>query len=104
MSSKNARKHGLLSEQMVTDTEEYSELAEFATGLRNSFSPHSEFEHLLVERVISCVWRLKGLLKAEASLFRFKGDRNAYFHEPIPTSFESKRGKKSYCCLDMRRL
>ncbi len=66
--SKNALKHGVLSKEILIAEEEFSQLNAFATGLRNSLRPQDEIEQFLAERVISCAWRLKRVLKIEASL------------------------------------
>ncbi len=94
VASMNAQKHGLLAKETITDTEDFAQLEDFAMGLKNSFLPQDELEHLLVERIISCAWRLKHILKIEALLFRSKDVWDTCQNVSGSTSFETKRGDK----------
>ena len=63
----NALKHGLLSEQVLIEGEKKKDLEELGRGLREQLAPQGELEVILVDRMVSSVWRLKRALKIEAA-------------------------------------
>lgn len=69
-SSRNALRHGLLARELVLEGESRGQFDALASRLVEHLSPVGELEHLLVERVASCVWRLRRLLLVEAQLVR----------------------------------
>mgnify|MGYP003375116097 CR=1 FL=1 len=66
-SSRNAMKHGLTSEQVLAPGEDLGELEAFTERLAASLAPVGEREALLVERVVSCAWRLRRVPRLEAA-------------------------------------
>ena len=61
----NAIKHGLLSKESLLKGENEEDLIELGKRLRNEIKPESELELILVDRIISGVWRLKRALRME---------------------------------------
>ncbi len=94
VSSMNALRHGLLSKASIIDSEDEAELEDFVWDMKNSFQPQDELENLLVDRVISCAWRLKRVLKIEAHIFSGKEVWAAYLNDSDGVSFEAGKGEK----------
>lgn len=69
IASKNATKHGLLSREVLLPNENAEALAELAQRLREDLQPVGELEDLLVDRVISFIWRLRRLVRVEGGIF-----------------------------------
>ncbi len=73
-SSRNALKHGLLSQQVVIDTGDGVEsLQDFQTLLRRlhaEFQPTTVMEAALVERIATCFWRLRRAQRFEVGAIR----------------------------------
>lgn len=65
----NALKHGLLSREALVAGEDAEALSALAEHLREALDPQGEMESLLVDRVVSAVWRLRRLSKVEAGVF-----------------------------------
>lgn len=61
----NAMRHGLLSEQVLMEKEDESNLLDLEKRLRSDFKPATEMELLLVDRIAGNVWRLKRALGME---------------------------------------
>jgi hypothetical protein len=68
VSANNARKHGLLSVDIVPPTEDNEKFSEFAERLHEELKPESELESMLVERIIAMAWRLRRLGTIEAGI------------------------------------
>ena len=65
--SRNARKHGLLSRNLVIDGESQEEFSELLCLLDDEFQPVGLVEHALVERVGIAIWRQRRLVRAESA-------------------------------------
>ncbi len=61
----NALQHGLLSREVLLQGESKKELIAFGDRLYSELEPVGELEIILVDRLISCTWRLRRVLKAE---------------------------------------
>jgi hypothetical protein len=68
----NARKHGLLSTDILLPGEDEAALMELGERLRDELQPVGELESLLVERIISSTWRLQRLGRVEAGIFAWE--------------------------------
>lgn len=68
-SSRNATKHGLTSKLVLGPGERLVELEAFTDRLVESLAPVGEREALLVERVVSCAWRLRRVPRLESAYF-----------------------------------
>ena len=70
-SSKNAIRHGLLSENIVLLDEDREEFDRFRDDLASQLAPEGQLEALLAERVIVCAWRLRRVYRFESDVFAY---------------------------------
>jgi hypothetical protein len=68
VSSKNARKHGLLSADLVLPDEDASEYVEFVQELDQELHPQGALEKSVVERIVGLLWRLRRAGKLENAI------------------------------------
>jgi hypothetical protein len=68
-SSKNGRRHGLLSAEVVLPDESSAEFEALRRGLIGSLGPVGQLEQAFAERVVVCSWRLHRLGRIESGLF-----------------------------------
>ena len=68
----NAMKHGLLAADLVVRGEDPNEFARVFENLANEFQPQGPLEEQLVERVATCMWRLRRLCGIEAGIFQYE--------------------------------
>jgi hypothetical protein len=61
----NAVKHGLLSNEVLMKDEDGGALAGLGERMRQELAPDGELENILVDRIVSSVWRLKRALRVE---------------------------------------
>ncbi|MCD6161463.1 MAG: hypothetical protein J7K40_03500 [candidate division Zixibacteria bacterium] len=61
----NAIKHGLLSKDTVIQSESKKELQELGKRLRMELAPQGELEIILVDRIVSSIWRMKRAIRVE---------------------------------------
>ena len=59
----NALKHGVLSETAVLPTEDKAQFQELLEQLREDRKPEGALEELLVEKIATCFWRLRRVLR-----------------------------------------
>jgi len=67
-SSRNATKHGLLSSQVVLESEDRQELDSLRRDLAAQLSPVGALEELLVDRIVEGFWRLGRAARVERAL------------------------------------
>ncbi len=67
--SRNATRHGLLSEDILLSSEDVEDLEELSELLWDELQPVGELENHLVERIIAARWRLYRLGRVEAGIF-----------------------------------
>jgi hypothetical protein len=84
ISSKNARKHGLLSEEILLPNEDSEALSALGQRLREALQPVGELETVLVDRIVALLWRLARLGRVEAGIFTW------YFYEELVARAERK--------------
>jgi hypothetical protein len=65
----NSMKHGLLSREAIVQGECEADLVDFGKRLRAQLAPTGELELLLADRIVSCAWRIRRLLRVESRLF-----------------------------------
>ena len=70
----NAIKHGILSKQILFESEDENELLELEKRLRSELAPATEIELLLVDKIASNIWRLKRALSFEKDDVIFTSD------------------------------
>jgi hypothetical protein len=68
----NARKHGLLSREVLLPGEDGAALAKLSEDLRAQLAPVGFLEGLFVDRIIAALWRLHRLIRVETGLFAFR--------------------------------
>ena len=67
--SKNALKHGLLSQDVLAPGEDRATLEELGENLRAELEPVGALEDLFVEQIIAAYWKLRRLWRVEAGIF-----------------------------------
>src|SRR5262249_31799418 len=67
VSRQNALQHGLLAREGLLASERATYLPDLDRRLREALRPADELEALLVDRVVSCAWRLRRALQAESA-------------------------------------
>jgi hypothetical protein len=68
----NALKHGLLSQDMLLPGEDEATLRELGERVRADLRPVGELEDLLAEQIVTAIWRLRRLRRAEAGIFAWE--------------------------------
>ncbi len=64
-------KHHIFSSEILIEGEDKSGLDEFRNRLINELKPSDEIESLIVDRIVSSVWRLKRCLKIESQAMEY---------------------------------
>lgn len=67
--AQNARKHGILSREVLLPDESRDDLEFFRRRLWRALAPAGELEALLTDRVVSSAWRLRRVLRVESETF-----------------------------------
>ncbi len=65
-SSKNSRKHGILSGDYIVPGETEKEFSEFAESIADELKPETARQELVVNHIVLCHWRLRRCLRAES--------------------------------------
>lgn len=68
----NAVKHGLLSREILLPDEDPEILTGLSERLRAELQPVGELEELLLDRIVTAVWRLGRLGRVEASILTWE--------------------------------
>lgn len=78
-SAQNARKHGILSQELVIDSlgESQHELDRLRAKLMDELGPEGLIEQMIVERILIAYWRLRRVLIAEAGLLTQRAEQTA---------------------------
>jgi dephospho-CoA kinase len=74
----NALKHGILSEEVLLKGEKKKDLEELGRKLRQELTPQGELEIILVDWIVSNIWRLKRALKVETALMSYEYESGLY--------------------------
>ncbi|MFC1972100.1 hypothetical protein ACFLVE_01675 [Chloroflexota bacterium] len=61
----NAVTHGILTKEALLPNENASELKKLQENLMAEKEPFGEVETLLVDRIVSCIWRLRRVIHVE---------------------------------------
>jgi hypothetical protein len=85
----NALKHGLLSKEVLIKGEDKKALEELGKKLRTDLAPQNELENILVDRMVSSLWRLKRAVRAE------NGFLSSEYEERKFNDFTSKKNSDS---------
>src|SRR5262245_27458354 len=70
-SGQNARTHGLLSRYVLLPGEDGNALDGLRSALLAELTPFGELEAALVDRIASCIWRLRRVQRTELGVFIF---------------------------------
>lgn len=65
----NAIRHGVLTENVYVTDEMREDYARLKESFSSEFRPKNSIEYFLLDRIISCAWRLVLLTKVEAGMF-----------------------------------
>lgn len=83
----NAVSHGIFSRQVLVQGEDGGLLAALRDKLTDELKPQGELETVLVERIITGIWRLRRVLRSEKKLssssldYRYKSWQNFIQYE-----------------------
>lgn len=72
-SRRNAFRHGLTAQTVISIAENADEYTELETLILADYEPQTTVERLLVERLASLLWRLRRAAAIETGLFRTQG-------------------------------
>jgi hypothetical protein len=65
ISKMNSLKHAILSESMFLPGDDAEVLADIIMSLHDELRPQGQLEEFMVDRIISCTWRLQRVIQAE---------------------------------------
>lgn len=68
----NAVRHGILCQEIPIDENEGTTFNEFSSRLFLQLNPVGDFEHFIVDRIVSCAWRLRRIVHIETAVYRSK--------------------------------
>ncbi len=71
-SAKNATKHGLFARYDVVISEDQADYDALRESLLNELAPEGTMEHLLAERIVSLVWRIRRAARMQNELIDVK--------------------------------
>lgn len=66
----NAIKHGILCQEIPIDETEGATFSEFSSRLFIQLNPVGDFEHFIVDRIVSSAWRLRRIVHIETAFYR----------------------------------
>jgi hypothetical protein len=93
--SRNALKHGLLAREVVISggdgEESQQEFDALVARLQKHYRPSGAMEEMLVERIVTCWWRLARVHRAETGEIRKELD-SAYFDSDVSASNKASVG------------
>jgi hypothetical protein len=69
VSRMNALRHGLTAKSVLLPDERAEDFVAFAENLRTDLDPVGAMEEVLAERIVAAAWRLRRVLRVEASLY-----------------------------------
>jgi hypothetical protein len=78
----NAVQHGLLSQEVLLEGESDKNLFALEEGLLNELQPQGELERILVDCIVSSMWRLKRTLTVERAHMEYEHEdrlKESYF-------------------------
>jgi hypothetical protein len=84
VSKMNALKHGLLSREVLMESESEEDLLSLEKGLRKDLKPAGELELIIVDRIISCIWRLRRAIEVERNMFEWRNNPDKMFEQFKP--------------------
>lgn len=85
-SRRNALRHGLTSETVISILESAEDYASFEAAIVAEYDPHSVVTHELVRRLASVLWRLRRATAIETAFFEMQSDPLATFRRSLEAS------------------
>ena len=89
----NALKHGLLSKQLILESENAGDLAPLHDDISEDLKPVGTMEEMLVDQIVSGYWRLKRLYTVETKSMDWYANDNGGF--TIISESEEQQERKS---------
>ena len=89
----NALKHGLLSKQLILESENAGDLATLHDDISEDLKPVGTMEEMLVDQIVSGYWRLKRLYTVETKSMDWYANDNGGF--TIISESEEQQERKS---------
>lgn len=94
VSKLNALKHGILSQEVLIEGEDNNTLQSVSEALIAEFKPVGPIEEMLVDRIISSLWRLRRSINAEKNTMEwYKNDD--FMLAGLDGTFDEKQGARS---------
>jgi len=87
--SQNAIQHGLLTASPVVFPEEQPAFDYLAESVKYEYAPDGVREHLLIERMIDCLWRLQRASRIETGIFIAHRKKQLQQPEPVNDNTEA---------------
>jgi hypothetical protein len=91
----SALKHGLLSSQVVLPDEDQREFDALRTGLFDDLVPQGELESVFAERIVLATWRLRRVVRLEASVIRSQQGELQSFPDVATQLIEAQQRARS---------
>ena len=93
VSKLNALKHGILSQEVLIEGEDENTLKSLSEALIDELKPVGPIEEMLVDRIISSLWRLRRSVNAEKNTMEYiKND--GFILAGIDGLFDEKQDKR----------
>jgi hypothetical protein len=94
VSKLNALKHGILSQEVLIEGEDENTLKSLSEALIDELKPLGPIEEVLVDRIISSLWRLRRSINAEKNTMEYvKND--GFVFAGLDGVFDEKQGDRS---------
>lgn len=94
VSKLNALKHGILSQEVLIEGEDENRLQSLSEALIDELKPMGPIEEMLVDRIISSLWRLRRSVNAEKNTMEYvKND--GFVFAGLDGVFDEKQGDRS---------
>jgi hypothetical protein len=95
----NALKHGIFSKIILLGSESRLEFNSVLNGLRNDLMPEGALEEILVEKLVSILWRYRRMLIAERAEIqrgtKYSGWDEFVHKDPQATIFLTNQGRRN---------
>jgi hypothetical protein len=95
--SKNSLKHGFLSKELMVPAELKAEFDNLRSRLLTELKPNGVLQEFYFEEIVTCIWKLKLLLRFEMSQFSGIGAKEVEGERPasVPSELPGKRDLKA---------
>jgi len=84
--AQNSVTHGLTATSLLIEDENPQDLKKLERSLRQELTPVGVLQEAMLQRIVSCLWRLQRIGRLEASILNFK-----YFQSfPVSTTWTGR--------------